>query len=60
MLIFSTIEFDAWSRDFNYKEYLDLYYKRNVGGCKPICHRAYEQLCIVFDTQYEYETEDDA
>ena len=52
MSIWTTVEVDAWSRAFNYNDYLDLHSK---AGCKgsPLSFDTYQSFCELFDIDYE-------
>lgn len=48
--IWNCVECDAWSRDFDYEEYIDLYNKRNEGH-SMFSEDGYRALCAVFEDE---------
>lgn len=52
MSIWSSIEFNAISRDFDYQEYLSMHI---TGGCPgaPVSEMVYKHLWNIFNTELE-------
>lgn len=50
--IWSTVECDAWSRDFDYENYLGLYNKI-TGDDSKISKNTYSLICQAFDNQFK-------
>jgi hypothetical protein len=50
--IFSTVECDAWARDFDYQNYLE---RHEFSGCRgaTLGKDAYDAFCQVMDAQLE-------
>lgn len=50
--IWSTVECYAWSRNFDYEEYLDMHSKSGTTG-EPASAGMYADLCAAFDYELE-------
>lgn len=50
--LWGTVEADAWSRNFNYDEYLNLHQLAGVTQ-EPISFDGYQSLMELFDLLYE-------
>ena len=50
MSIWGTVETDSWSRDLDYKNYLNLHNLSQTLG-KVLCEEAYNKFCEMMDTQ---------
>lgn len=56
--IWSTVEVDAWSRGFDYEDYLHLH---STSGIKqvPLARRAYYELCIALYMNMDEDLEEE-
>lgn len=50
--IWGTVEVDAWSRDFNYDNYINLHKQYNCAG-NPMTFDGYARLCELLEIEYE-------
>jgi hypothetical protein len=47
-----TVEVDAWSRNFDYEEYLEIHHKACVTG-QPLTCDGYYHFCVLMDDETE-------